>query len=162
VPVHEIRSQDRDTRQEEEEQVNYSEDEIRRAVDGEVRLFKPDLTAELVIARLTKNRENAHDFADADTVTARELRDALKRLFPDGRCETCGAFFHGSDTPGDAVLTNISEHREPDCPAWSVWKDANDAIWRRTPEMKWEKFGVRVSFSDVYPKRPLRRMDVIS
>lgn len=109
--------------------------------------------------------DHVHDFADTDTVTVREIRDAFRRILPDGRCQMCGAKFHGNDPPSEYFLRDISEHREPEYPRHSVWKDDNGVIWQRTSAARsryaqWLRMGMDGIYGDSSPKRPLRRMDV--
>jgi hypothetical protein len=95
--------------------------------------------------------DHVHDFADDDTVTVREIREVLER-------------FTGRNVIRD-ILRDISERREPEYPAYSVWKDDNGVIWQRTSQPRsrygqWLRMGMDGIHGDSSPQRPLKRMDV--
>jgi hypothetical protein len=105
-----------------------------------------------VIADLRKGREHVHDFADTDTVTVRELREAWKR------CGIDTPFRADGMTEMENFLRDIREHREPEYPAASVWKDHAGRIWFRTSDKRWMRFGKAEIFPHDRPVRPLKRM----
>jgi hypothetical protein len=60
---------------------------------------------------LVSQLRHVHDFADTDTVTAREVREAFRRILPNDCCQRCGSGFHGKDRPAEFFLKDISRHR---------------------------------------------------
>lgn len=90
--------------------MTYTEEQIRRAWEkkGQSAGSSP---VNALIEQLRKDG-HVHDFADGDTVTAKEIRDAFTRVLPYGRCLRCGSKFHGNDIPSEYFLRDISEHRE--------------------------------------------------
>lgn len=44
-------------------------------------------------------------------ITAREIRESMRRILPEGKCLQCGAAFHGEDPPAEYILRDILEHR---------------------------------------------------
>lgn len=139
--------------------MTYTEEEIRQAWgraalhwnQGDRAVIEHRLIAEL------GKKDHRHDLADSDTVTAKEVRNAWDRLD--------AMQGPGSITSGQ-LLRDISEHREPDYPAYSVWKDANGKIWQRTsvPRSRygqWLRMGMDGIHGDGSPERPLQRMDVL-
>lgn len=127
---------------------SYTEDEIRRAMKE-----CPCWTVSAVLTSLKENqRDNhAHDWADTDTITVKEIRAAWARI-------------QGLGEPGSVTasqfLRDISRHREPDYPVNTIWKDADGAIWHRIPDGKWGRLAqAGISPGDA-PKRPLRQMGV--
>ena len=130
----------------------YSEEEIRRAAGG---LMFAGNYADALIRKLED--DHSHDFADTDTITVKEVREAFKRMLPNG-CTQCGASFHGKDIPSEAFLRNISEAREPSYPPYSVWQDKNGVFWYRTWSKEWLQFGNAGKFADSAPVRPLRKV----
>jgi hypothetical protein len=101
------------------------------------------------LREMQANDGHVHDFADDDTLTVREFKAALTRMTDAG----------GWDA--DRFLRDISEHREPDYPPRSVWKDRNGVAWCRTRDKRWTQFGISVTWADAVPARPLLRMDVV-
>lgn len=89
-------------------------------------------------------------WADSDTVTVKELRDAEKKQ----RSALCGV---------EDLLKIIDESREPEYPVNSVWKAKDGMIWLRVADDggRWSCFGSAGTFSHNAPERPLKRMDVI-
>jgi len=141
---------------EDEEMTSYSEEEIRYAFRG----WMTESSGKSLLRRLHNNREKSV-LSDDDTVTVRELRETLTRMFPDDRCQICGAAFHGGDKAHIAVLDDIFSHREPKYPYGTVWKDDSGVHWQRATGDMWLRMGQSGTFSHTYPKRPLKRMDVI-
>jgi hypothetical protein len=89
--------------------VTYTEEQIRRAFERHQGCFT---IIPVSFASLMAELDHVHDFADGDTVTAKEIRDAFTRVLPDGRCRRCGSKFHGNDVPSEYFLRDISKHRE--------------------------------------------------
>lgn len=110
-------------------------------------------TEEVLIMAL-KQGDHAHDWADADEITVKELRDAWRRANAPAEQEQ-------ADARLNMFLRDISRHREPDYPVKTTWKDADGAIWRRIPDGKWGRLAQIDISPDDAPKRPLRRMDVL-
>lgn len=123
----------------------YTEDEIRKAWDRakgnygckDLGLFLSEL----------KKADREHDFADTDTVTVKEVRDAARRVF----------VLPGRNLGAD-LLKDISIHREPEYPCGTVWSDANGVIWLRTTDRKWLRFNSLSIYDDDIPHRPLTEM----
>lgn len=84
------------------------------------------------------------EFADTDTITVKELREAYAGV--DGGFND------------DSLLAYIREHRE-NCPAGTVWMDRNNVIWQRTRDERWAQFGSSI-WANTVPARPLRQMKV--
>jgi len=138
----------------------YTEDEVRKAIKALE--FYSHGHLEKVIENLREMKSgHLHDFADNDTITVKEIREACKRILPNDCCQKCGASFHAGDKPSDYLLQDISSHREPKYPVNSTWKDADDQIWHRISGNYWKRMGESGGFPDSTPRRPLRRMDVI-
>lgn len=131
----------------------YSEEEIRRAAE---KLGFAKNYADALIGKLMKD-DHSHDFADTDTITVKEVREAFRRMLPNG-CTQCGASFHGKDIPSEAFLRNISEAREPSYPPYTVWQDKNGVFWYRTWSKEWLQFGSTERFADSALSRPLRKV----
>lgn len=132
---------------------SYSAEDIRRAFAGHDRLNESE-----VLWALMKNNPV---WTDSDAVTVKELRECLTRMFPDDRCGKCGTPFHGKDKPYLAVLKDILDHREPEHPYATVWKDDSGVCWFRSSDKHWMRFGYSERYPDDKPKRPLKRMDVV-
>jgi hypothetical protein len=130
--------------------VTYTEEEIRRAWGRTASNWNQN-QVNLLIAELEK-KDHRHDLADSDTVTAKEVRAAWDRLD--------ALQGPGSVTSGQ-LLRDISEHREPEYPVKTIWKDADGSIWVRLPGMRWGRLAQLNISPDNAPKRPLRRMDVL-
>jgi hypothetical protein len=132
---------------------SYTENQIREAFrEAEsviLRGGKIRLSAEEVIWQLARGSDVHAIWADSDTVTVKELREAGSRVpvsDPD---------------PLASILRDISEHREPEYPPASVWEDDNGVRWQRTSNEMWLRMGRVGEFSHGYPKRPLKRMGVV-
>lgn len=138
--------------QKEKEVTSYTEEEIRKAFTLQGNIIHYSL-GELLIALAKLKDDHVHDFADSDTITVKELRDAELRLRDTGTTLTM-PFTAGK------LLQDISEHREPDYPYATVWKDYNGTYWFRTSRNAWLRFGIAPEQPHDLPRRPLRRMDV--
>ena len=132
--------------------VSYTEEDIRRVLKNSNYRY---ITAEEVIRRLRQDGgEDAHmhDFADTDTITVKELRDAWKRQY-------------GPDSADKMLMTvildDISKRREPDYKPDTVWKDVNGTVFCRTSDKRWMQFGTVSVWADIVPKRPLYQMHEI-
>lgn len=137
---------------------SYTEGEIRRAwnlATSRIELENLHMsTADVLISEL-KKKDHVHDFADTDTITVKELREAWLRANAPERVAI---------TNFARLLTDISSHREPEYPYASTWKDGNGVVWQRAMDddgkvNMWLRMGYKGKFSDNYPKRPLKRMD---
>lgn len=133
----------------------YTEDQIRTVL-REMGLV-PASYAEAFLAKLRKTdvqnpgKTDMHAiWADSDTVTVKELRDAEKR-----QSSQLYSVEH--------LLRYIAEHREPEYPPGTIWQDSGKppVPWYRTGNGMWLRFGREGEFSHNYPVRPLKRMDVI-
>jgi hypothetical protein len=123
---------------------SYSEDEISRAFLA-IGVRWNTLSGQLISKLRDMQEAHVHDFADTDTITVREVRDAWERV-------------RGPGTP-DLLFRDISEHREPEYPAGTAWEDRNHTThWYRLANGKWYRFGSSTTFEDHVPVRPLRRM----
>lgn len=122
--------------------VTYTESQIREAWDKRLR-DDSDIN-ELIYALKKLPRGNfVHEWADDDTITVKEIREAFKRL-------TSAAHFN---VP--AFLRDISEHREPEYPLGTVVKDAKGQFWQRAEGMYWASFGQVTVRTNNIPARPL-------
>lgn len=129
----------------------FSEDEIRRAWGNSP---GPSHIEQLLLCLRGIRRNNVHPtWTDSDTVTVKEIREAWQRKYPDSFP------LRGADLAD--FLRDIAEHREPEYPYQSTWKDADNVVWQRTAKKMWRKMGQEGEFTHNYPKRPLKRMDVI-
>lgn len=121
---------------------SYTAEEIRRAfLDARGNYGVRDV--DTLLAELRKAKASPA-FADSETITVKELRDAYANV---------GDIFND-----DSLLAWIREHREPDYPHGTVWKDTGGVIWFRTSDKMWYRFGSTVKFADERPRRPLRQM----
>ena len=130
----------------------YPENKIREAC-RKVVMLTPAIEEQLMTALKKED-----DLADTDTITVKELREA----------------WHRDRNPAawtsqrlDTFLRDISKHREPEYPYASVWRDNDGIVWMRAMDDRdrvnmWLRMGREGKYSDGYPKRPLRRMDIIS
>ena len=137
--------------------MSYTEEQIRGAYDtanvpfmqsSGIRLSADELLWQLGRARGT----DVHPvWADSDTVTVKELREAGSRVPV------------SNPDPLAAILKDIAEHREPEYPPGTTWLDSGKPAipWYRTGSGMWMKFGQEGTFSHNTPVRPLKRMDVI-
>jgi hypothetical protein len=128
----------------------YSEEQIREAWEALPGFGRSHLETFLLALR-GPAPGHEHDFTDTDMITVREFRAALKRMTDAG----------GWDA--ERFLRDISEHREPDYPVRTVWKDADGVLWYRVSSAGWCRLiqGSPI-VPDSMPKRPLRRMDVMT
>ena len=140
--------------------MSFTEEEIRAAWRKTGLSSFSDVWLETLFTELNRKKNRVHDFADTDIITVKELREAWNRAYPT-------AFpLRGADFT--VLLKNISEHREPEYPYASTWMDDNGVVWHRTMDdgggkvHMWLRMGYPGKFSDSQPKRPLKRMDVVS
>jgi hypothetical protein len=140
---------------------SYAEEEIRAAWNRATSRIEAEnlsqCTIDVLISELRK-KDHVHDFADTDTITVKELREAWRRA--NAPASVAIANFA-------MLLTDISSHREPEHPYASTWKDDNGVVWQRAMDGNgkvnmWLRMGHAGKFSDSQPKRPLKRMDVVS
>jgi hypothetical protein len=133
----------------------YTEDQIRKAwitAFGGPHMHAdptfPTWSSDALVRQL-KEDDHVHDFADTDTITVKELREAWMRAnAPETVALANYAIF----------LTDISKHREPEYPAGTVWKDRKGVIYRRTVDGRWQQFGTSSIQADIVPSRPLSQM----
>jgi len=133
--------------------MTYSEDDIIRGLS---RAGVGSITAGTYLASIRQNamkKEEAPVWADSDTVTVKELLEAEGRLKPQGFPSTVFSL--------NRILQEVSASREPEYPAGTVWKDASEIVWMRAEGEMWLRMGWSGSYSHTYPKRPLKKMDVI-
>ena len=136
---------------------SYTEEEIRKAWKVlELSGFGSTYINTLIQA-LKAEDAHLHDFADADTITVKEIRETFQRLLPEDSCRMCGAKFHGGDKPSEYFLKDVSEHREPEYPVKTYWKDAKGKIWYTSGET-WQKMQGAEGESHDIPLRPLKKM----
>jgi hypothetical protein len=124
--------------------MTYTEAQIREAWNARLR-DDSDIN-ELIYAlkKLPKgNFVPIHEWADDDTITVKEIREAFKRL-------TSAAHFN---VP--AFLRDISEHREPRYPMGTVVKDAKGKFWQLGESRFWFSFGQTAVVMHHVPARPL-------
>jgi hypothetical protein len=106
----------------------YTEEQIRRA--WVLRLNDDTDINELIYALRKLRKDNhMHKWADDDTITVKEIREAFKR-------QTSAA---GFNVP--MFLRDISEHREPEYPLGTVVRDAKGKFWMRAEGNFWVSFG---------------------
>lgn len=132
---------------------SYTAEEIREAYKALLRVAS---AGEELIGKLEKLQEEGekhiHDWADDDTVTVREIREAWNRRridVPIGKCPGVQA---------SELLKDISEHREPEYPPSTIWKDYDGAMWVRIQGKRWGRLAQLQISPDSAPKRPLRQM----
>jgi hypothetical protein len=131
----------------------YSEEEIRKAWRKATREIERSdktypKTIDTLMDILKGGNGHVHDFADTDTVTVKELQEAEQRLRRPG--SSLSSFSTGK------LLRDISEHREPYYAGNTIVKDADNRVWKMSPNRKWlrvEWIGVS---NDDQPVRPLR------
>ena len=141
--------------------MKYAENEIRSAM-RELKVFFAPAEAGLLMNKLKENKiDHVHDFTDTDTITVQEIRAAFKRILPNDCCQRCGSKFHAGDIPADYLLKDISEHREPDYPSGSIWKDADGWVWQRLSSRTWWRMASDTTFRNDAPVRPLTRMEEV-
>jgi hypothetical protein len=99
-------------------------------------------SAEVLVRELKKG--HVHDWAPADTITVKELREAYMNVED--------AFDEGT------LLRYISEHREPEYKPGTVWKDSVGVIWLRGQNKSWTRCGSVCTHNDGAPRRPLTPM----
>ena len=129
---------------------SYTEEEIRKAWKVlELSGFGSTYINTLIQA-LKAEDAHLHDFADADTITVKEIREAWTRM---GNPATW------TSQRADVFLKDISEHREPVYPQGSIWRDRVGLIYCRDGR-NWLRFGTQVTFADNVPLRPLKRMEI--
>jgi hypothetical protein len=125
---------------------SYTEGDIREAFS---RKSWTQASAEELLAAL--KGDHVHDLADDDTITVRELRDLWRR----------GGLAYPLSI--DALLKDVSGHREPSFLPGQVVRDADGVFWRYSmnpawPEGKWTGFGSISLHGFRTPKRPLKVM----
>ena len=124
---------------------SYTTEEIRRAfLDARGNYGVRDV--DTLLRELREAKAN-HEFADTDTITVKEFREAcanIKDAFTD-----------------DSMLTWIYEHREPKYQVGTVVRDAIGHCYLRAARGSWLRFGTTETFPDDKPRRPLKRMEVV-
>ena len=108
--------------------------------------------AQALIGELERENDHVHDFADSDTVTVREIREAWNRRridVPIGRCPGIQA---------SELLKDISEHRENFCQD-AVVQDPEGNIWKLRGR-DWVIFDSMMKIGYDIPRRPLTLLAV--
>lgn len=119
---------------------DYTEEEIRKAFQL-VQLVSGNVPATA--------GGHEHDFTDTDTITAKEVRDAWRRL---------DALQGPGSVTVSSFLRDISEHREPAYKTGKVYRDKTGVYYRRAVSGAWQVFGTSRFYDDRIPERPLREM----
>lgn len=88
----------------EEDMRSYTEDEIRTAVARLQMFGRADYSGDSLLGKLAELK-GTPVLADADTVTAKEMRDAWKRI---------DSLTGSGSVTAEQILRDISEHREPE------------------------------------------------
>jgi hypothetical protein len=130
--------------------VTYTEDDIRKAWKQTGLGTFSELWLESLITALNEKKDHVHDFADTDIITVKELREAWN-----GR--TVNGMIARNNQDPEALLRNISEHREPGYEIGTVVKDNTGCVYLRL-KTGWWRFGSSMVFEFSAPKRPLFRM----
>jgi hypothetical protein len=129
--------------------MTYTEEQIREVLDGYKTVTPYWIERVMTDLRLKSGDSHAHDWADDDTITVREITEAWNR---------------GNSTPARNSLPNflqdISERRE-NFPPNAVVEDPEGNIWR-LQHTRWQVFNSLMTVSYETPRRPLRQIGVDS
>jgi hypothetical protein len=124
-----------------------TEEKIRRAAG---RLGWDPSRTRMLISEMERN-DHIHDFADDDTVTVKEVRDAATRLRPAG--------FPGVVIfPVEDLLKDISSHREPAYIPGRTYRGQDGEYYHRMTAGDWRRGSDGKLVPRNHPAKPLELM----